>query len=361
MRILYVSEAVLPSPSANSIAIISMCHGMAEASHEVELVAVNGTDNQSSDIYKYYAVEPMENLKITLIPKKTKRKLQQIAILNYVRKVMKNVDIVYTRWNHAARLANLLHAKTIIEYHKMVTKKKQHKMVNRIIQSKYTQKVVFITHSLRKEFETTYGKFEKYTVEAGAAQKPSALVESSKLTLECGYMGSFYKGKGVETVLQVAEKLPAVRFHIVGGSQHEITEMKQKYHVTDNVIWYGYRPYSETMELAQNFGIALLPNQDSVKVGGADIGKYTSPNKMFEYMAQGKVVIASDIPVLREVLQNGRNAMLVNVENSQEWAEAIMTVIHDEKLRISISRKAKEDIYNKYNWCDRACRILEKI
>lgn len=303
MKVLYVSESLLPSSSANSVAILNMCHGIAEIGHRVELVAVDNREQHNIDIYKYYALKPIEGLKITLIPKLPGRRLQQIAILAYAGKAMRTAEFVYTRWNYAAILANILHRRNIIEYHKMPERARQHKVTHSVIKAEYTQKVVFITKSLKKEFEAVYGNSRKYVVEAGAAQKPSDRMEVPELVLDCGYMGSFFPGKGVEIVLQAAAKLPSVKFHIVGGELKKIEEMRRIYEVTDNVIWYGYRPYHEALELAQNFGIALLPNQSSVIVGKSDIGKYTSPNKMFEYMSQGKVVIASDLPVLREILK----------------------------------------------------------
>lgn len=50
--------------------------------------------------------------------------------------------------------------------------------------------------------------------------------------------------------------------------------------------------------------------------------------------------------------------MLADAGNVQDWADAILRVIEDRELRDAISKRAKEDIYDKYNWHDRATRIF---
>ena len=52
--------------------------------------------------------------------------------------------------------------------------------------------------------------------------------------------------------------------------------------------------------------VLALPNPSS-----AISREFTSPLKLFEYMASGRPIVASDLPSLREVLADGRNALLV--------------------------------------------------
>ena len=75
---------------------------------------------------------------------------------------------------------------------------------------------------------------------------------------------------------------------------------------------------------------------------------YTSPIKMFEYMASGVPIIASDLPSLREVLDES-NAVLVEAGNPQKLEEAITSLVSDTARATHISRKAFADV-QRYSW-----------
>ena len=80
--------------------------------------------------------------------------------------------------------------------------------------------------------------------------------------------------------------------------------------------------------------------------------------KMFEYLASGVPIISSDLPVLGEVLTDGRNALLVECDKQEKWAEAIGELKNDHRLAKKLSSKAFEDYSLKYNWNVRAIELL---
>lgn len=357
MKILYISEATLPSMSAQSVAIMNMCCGMSQAGHEVILIAIRGENE--CDIWKYYSLDKFPHFRIIYVKKNGISRLVKIKILLIALIHMKNVDLVYTRWNYGAYLANKIRKKTIIEYHSKEQSKRQRKIVQKVVASRYTCKVVCITQYLKELYSEETGHREKYFVESGASQ----IINKRKeiFVPHCGYIGSFYEGKGIEVVLQIAKEMEEMQFHIIGGKSDEIKKLQLKYEVGDNVIWYGYQPYEKALELMDKFSIALLPNQEQVLVGGRDIGKCTSPNKMFEYLAYGKVIIASDLPVLQEVLENGVNAILVDEKNIRAWKNAIQNVIKNKSMAMELGRNAVKCIETTYNWKSRAERILDDV
>ena len=66
--------------------------------------------------------------------------------------------------------------------------------------------------------------------------------------------------------------------------------------------------------------LLYLHNAPDIRVvfgvgGGTNLADWISPLKMFEYMAQGKAIVASDLPMLREVLRNGENALLCDSDD----------------------------------------------
>jgi glycosyltransferase involved in cell wall biosynthesis len=84
---------------------------------------------------------------------------------------------------------------------------------------------------------------------------------------------------------------------------------------------------------------------------------FTSPLKLFEYMASGRPIVASNLPSLREVLTDGGNAVLIEPDNSRALAEGIERTLSDAELAARISQQAREDV-GQYTWEERAANII---
>lgn len=77
-------------------------------------------------------------------------------------------------------------------------------------------------------------------------------------------------------------------------------------------------------------------------------------------MSWGLPILCSDLPVLREVLCDGDNAMLLKPDDPQDWARALQALQQDTDLRQSLARKARSDFLQHYSWEGRAKRILKE-
>ena len=176
-------------------------------------------------------------------------------------------------------------------------------------------------------------------------------------SLDLGYIGSLFPGKGAEGGFQIAETRPKHRFHIVGGSRDEIQALKCQ--APANVVFHGRVAPGRVREMARSFDVLLLPSRHRVEAAGAvDIGAYTSPLKLFEYMAAGRPVIASRLPVLEEVLASEHNALLAEPDAPEQWAAAIDRLVADVTLREALARRALVDLLNEYTWDQRAEHVL---
>ena len=89
---------------------------------------------------------------------------------------------------------------------------------------------------------------------------------------------------------------------------------------------------------------------------GGDSATYASPMKMFEYMASKRLIISSDLPVIREVL-NPSNAILCPAEDINSWSQALSFGISSEENRFSIAQQAWLDV-QQYTWLERARKAL---
>jgi glycosyltransferase involved in cell wall biosynthesis len=107
--------------------------------------------------------------------------------------------------------------------------------------------------------------------------------------------------------------------------------------------------------------VLLMPYQKSVSIGVArqDTARWMSPMKMFEYMASGVPLVSSDLPVLREVLEEGRNALLVAPSDPQAWVAAVDRLAVDAGFAAHLGATAHANYREHHTWAARARRLLE--
>jgi len=104
--------------------------------------------------------------------------------------------------------------------------------------------------------------------------------------------------------------------------------------------------------------VLLTPYQEHISASsGGDIARYLSPMKLFEYLACKRPILSSDIPVLRETL-NENNALLLPPDKIEAWAGALQLLQNDPDKREQLAAQAGQDA-QKYTWRARAARILE--
>ncbi len=103
-----------------------------------------------------------------------------------------------------------------------------------------------------------------------------------------------------------------------------------------------------------------MPSQRHIAgSSGGDIGGVASPMKAFEYLAAGRAILASDLPVFREVLSES-NAVLAPPEDADVWARALDDLSAHPERRAMLGEQARKDAAQ-YSWTERARRSLEGI
>ena len=237
------------------------------------------------------------------------------------------------------------------------------KALKKIFRRPNLQAVVVITESLKKALLETYSiEKDKVIVCPDAADDLSECVPKlfdGAYQTHVGYLGSLQTGKGMEIIAELPALCPEICFHVVGGSSEQIADWRSKLSNHNNILFHGHVPPSESGEYLAGFNIALAPNQEKVIVrGGTDIGKFTSPMKLFEYMSAGKPIIASDLPVLKEVLRHDDNAWLCNPESPEDWKEAIQKLSKEGELATRLATSARADFEKLYTWDVRAQRVI---
>lgn len=374
MNIFYVTFSAIPARTASSIHIMKICQAFAENGHNVTLIAPDRADNTIKDVSPAI-INEFYNVKgdFTFIKLSTpKVKGWKLLYPFYVAKFVGKKGTVFTRHAEVAAITTLFNIPTIIEFHHTEYRGNfiQRFLYKKLFRSPYLLKTVVISDVLKEAFIKRNMKAGDLLVAHDGSDLPTIttkmVFENTEFyKLEAGYVGQLYKGKGVEVILNIADKLPQVRFHIVGGEEADIAKWKEK---TDklganNIIFHGFVPQTFISKYINAFDVCLLPNQKKVSFFGnssINIGEFTSPLKMFDYMAHGKPIIASDLPVLREVL-NENNAILCNPEDSECWINAVNKLVSDDAFGKKLGENALNDFVRKYTWKKRAEYIIDNI
>jgi glycosyltransferase involved in cell wall biosynthesis len=129
------------------------------------------------------------------------------------------------------------------------------------------------------------------------------------------YVGSFQAWKGVSTAIEAMRRLTGYHLTVVGGSDRQVHELSAT--APSNITFTGFLPKEKILPLLARASIGLLPNRLEPKNS-----LYTFPMKFLEYAAANKKVVATDLPVLRE-LKPGAWVELVPPDDPDALAKAV--------------------------------------
>lgn len=164
------------------------------------------------------------------------------------------------------------------------------------------------------------------------------------------YTGSLMPSKGVDVLIRCANRLPEVSFVVVGGEKVEIEELR-KIASNDNVIFTGHCPPEVVPVYQTAADILALPN-----TRGSVIDDVTSPMKLFEYIAAERPIIASDMPTLVEILEDGKNALISPAGDDYQLSRNIERLLADPATGERLVVNARKEL-SKYTWDNRVTRI----
>lgn len=165
------------------------------------------------------------------------------------------------------------------------------------------------------------------------------------------YSGSFFPWKGAAELVRAAARLPGYRLTMMGGDETRIAELRREVKAEGaQVAFAGHLPHAQVMSQLAAACIAVLPNRDDTD------SSFTSPIKLFEYMAAGCAIVASDLPVLREILKDG-DAVWVRPGDAAALAEGIRRLGEDASLAAELGRRVRARSAD-YSWDARAAKLL---
>lgn len=167
------------------------------------------------------------------------------------------------------------------------------------------------------------------------------------------YTGHLYGWKGVDTLARAAKILgERASVYVIGGTVRDAEQFREEFGDISNLYILGYRSHQEIPLWQKAADVVVLPN-----TAREDISKYyTSPMKLFEYMASRRPIVATDIPSIREIVDSS-SAIMVNPDDPESMSQGIIEVLENQELVSRITDAAYNSVVL-HTWDKRTQRIL---
>jgi glycosyltransferase involved in cell wall biosynthesis len=371
MRIVVISTAQVPSSNANSIQALKVCQALRQLGHEV-LCLVGGSQSSAWEaLAEPYGLST--RFEIEWIAWNPFWKRYDFAWKSVRRAVEWKADLLYTWAAHAAAFGLLCGLCVLLEVHDLPVGVLGPLWLRAFLRLPGKKVFAPITQALRLALEERYPPalspgqvvvlpsgvdIERYAdlPEPPAARAHLGLPE--QLTVGCA--GHLYSGRGAELFLALAVQHPRVRFLWVGGRPEDVEYYRAQAaeRGLGNVTFTGFISNARLALYQAACEILLMPYERRIAVaGGGDTSAYCSPMKLFEYLAAGRAILSSDLPVFHEVLYAG-NAVFAPPEDVQAWGEVLDTLIQDPTYRSTLARQAALDSV-RYALLERERRALQ--
>ncbi len=168
------------------------------------------------------------------------------------------------------------------------------------------------------------------------------------------YNGHLHTWKGAETLAQAAQFLPDnFLLLFMGGTDEDIKQFKKRYGDDPRIAIVGRKPDEERPLYLRAADVAVLPNTAKDLISAT----YTSPLKLFGYMAAETPIVASDLPSIREILSE-RTAFFARPDDPASFAHALIQVVEHPAEARSRAKAAYAEV-GQYEWQKRARYILD--
>lgn len=375
MKIYYVANNQLPTRKAHGLQIVRMCEAFTRAGADVELIIPQRTIDpgiEDSDVARYYGVQ---------YPFRISR-VRTLSFLLY--------DWHGSFINHALFWVQQLAFAWAVRWH---LRGRSGAVYSRdpfilALLPRGGMKCFWEMHSLPENFTSWFYRRVRsrvaaiFTITEGLAARVRSAVHCPVSVVPDGfdprdfaaapsrsdartrlgiapdahialYAGHLYDWKGADTFAAAAALTPEVTFVCVGGLPEDVALFRERF-PSKNLQFVGHVSRRDVVAYLRAADVVVLPNSARLDISRL----YTSPLKLFEYMASGTPIVASDLPSLREVL-HGESAYFVPPDSPRELARGIEHVLHD-TLAHERAARALADV-QQYTWDARAARILAEI
>lgn len=406
MKLLYISNARLPSPMAHGLQIIQNCEAFADTLINGQPIEVTlwipsaRSTNSEQDLWTFYGVK--QNFRVRRLPcidllhlAKAESLLYRLlfylqygsfSLVAMLASLLTSVDLVYSRDPLIVVLVGLLkpfrsRRKRVYEVHQFATARIGRRLQRRALAA--ADLAVAITEPLRDKLNALQAgassstpvivahdgirraRFDPLPSQAEARQQ----IRLSGSSFVVGYIGRLQTlgmSKGLDTLIDAIRQVEpsgSVTLLIVGGPEAMIDGYRAQWEAhglpADQFIYAGQVPAEQVPTYLAACDVLAMPLPYT-----EHFAHFSSPMKLFEYMAagaSGAAILATDLPAWADVVQDGVHALLVPPSDAPAMASALVRLRDDPALRHRLSSAAASRVLAEYTWAARARKILSAV
>ena len=384
-NILYITNVRLPTSKAHGLQIMKSCEAFSAAGASVRLISPRLKPISLEDPFSYYGIPKNFVLQKTLIFELVPYEkwlgplagyIQNLSFsimaifLGIIRGWFSNATIIYTRDYMTAFCLTIFGYKPVIELHDYRSKNYRWR-IDYIL--KNARAIVVNSGGtlsiLRSHYKIDDSKvlIAPNGVDISFFDIPQSKDESREILglpydkNIIGYVGSLETvdtEKGINTLIRAFADLCSKHHNttllIVGGPNNLVEKYKKEALEMgiseDKIIFLGHISYKKIPMYLRAIDIAVIPLLNN------QFGQTTSPIKLFEYMAAGKTIVASNLPSLREYI-NQDSAIMFDPSDPNDLSDKIQYIMENRDFAESLANKARIDSLN-HDWISRAKKIL---
>lgn len=158
------------------------------------------------------------------------------------------------------------------------------------------------------------------------------------------YIGGLYQSRGIREVVFAMKEVNGY-LHLAGTFDDPLLQAElASSSAWKKVIYYGQVGRPVIQEILQKCAVGIVTLHPTPSY------KEAYPIKMFEYLAAGCAVVASDFPLYRELLNDTQCAVFVDPKNEHEIAQALKNLCTNTDQTLAMGKAARKCFEAKYNW-----------
>jgi glycosyltransferase involved in cell wall biosynthesis len=368
MFILYPFPEPLPIKKARGVQVVNITQALARQGCLVDLIH-SGTDNQA--IYSHYGLKPMNGFNPVSITRTFKfaglqiksNKIFNKKLSHYINNLDDKPDLIISRHLKTAYYLLRHHPDIPLLYdaHEIfaasttnpANKNKLIKLESYTL--KHSTSLTAISEALAEDIRQTYDIRKSIHIVRTATTVPATMPAKDwdHPELHIIYTGSLYGWKGVDDIIKAGRHLDDhLHIKIIGGEQQQIEALKKELGPhQDKFEFLPFLPHEAIQEHLSGACIAILPNNPG------SVSQWTSPLKLFEYLANGCAIISTDIPTIREIISDSE-ALFYTSGRPEKLAEKIEEYTASPQQARAIGLHNFE-LASQHSWDARAKQILD--
>lgn len=376
-RLFLLFHGRFPSEKAASLFAAKSAESFANQGVDVTVLVPNRRRDTQVNPFEFYSVK--ENFKVVYLPTIDIFGLKvlnffafwlsffafSLSVLSYLKKNSQTEDIIYSNETLPLFFASFVRTRCFYEMHDfpeskislfgkflsrmkwiLVHNKWKLEEVKKIFPNISQGNFLYEPNAVDiKDFDISITKED--------ARKKLSLSPLKKIIV---YTGHLYGWKGVDTLALAAQALSEDFLVVfVGGTDSDVLRFKEKYSSDTKISIVGFKAHNEIPIWQKAADVLVLPNTAKEKISAY----YTSPMKLYEYMASGRPIVASDIPSIREIVDES-SALLVTPDSPRDLASALLNTIRVPQIGEGLAKEAYKKVLE-HTWDKRAIRILSFI